>query len=167
MALVAGTQSKELMGSHSAALGFRCTWVRLPQGSWEAWGMRSVEGLTVKYAVKEGGTLWVISLIFKSNLSAFFLSFFFFLWIWKQVDDLLHMYGSAADGVSRDNAWEVQTYVHFQDNQGVSVTIKPEHRVEDILTLACKVMGFAAEICFWRKMIINVAFLCLLNLCGV
>ncbi|XP_036078837.1 T-lymphoma invasion and metastasis-inducing protein 2 isoform X1 [Rousettus aegyptiacus] len=55
-----------------------------------------------------------------------------------QVDDLLHMYGSAADGVSRDNAWEVQTYVHFQDNQGVSVTIKPEHRVEDILTLACK-----------------------------
>lgn len=58
------------------------------------------------------------------------------------------MYGSAADGVSRDNAWEVQTYVHFQDNQGVSVTIKPEHRVEDILTLACKVMGFAAEICF-------------------
>ncbi|XP_011361030.1 T-lymphoma invasion and metastasis-inducing protein 2 [Pteropus vampyrus] len=55
-----------------------------------------------------------------------------------QVDDLLHMYGSAVDGVPRDSTWEVQTYVHFQDNQEVSVTIKPEHRVEDILTLACK-----------------------------
>ncbi|XP_032263492.1 T-lymphoma invasion and metastasis-inducing protein 2 isoform X2 [Phoca vitulina] len=55
-----------------------------------------------------------------------------------QVDELLHIYGSAADGVPRDNTWEVQTYVHFQDNQGVTVMIKPEHRVEDILTLACK-----------------------------
>ncbi|ELK09915.1 T-lymphoma invasion and metastasis-inducing protein 2 [Pteropus alecto] len=56
----------------------------------------------------------------------------------SKVDDLLHMYGSAVDGVPRDSTWEVQTYVHFQDNQEVSVTIKPEHRVEDILTLACK-----------------------------
>ncbi|XP_053448913.1 rho guanine nucleotide exchange factor TIAM2 isoform X2 [Nycticebus coucang] len=50
----------------------------------------------------------------------------------------LHVYGSPVDGVPRDNAWEIQTYVHFQDDQGVTVTIKPEHRVEDILTLACK-----------------------------
>ncbi|XP_023567959.1 T-lymphoma invasion and metastasis-inducing protein 2 [Octodon degus] len=55
-----------------------------------------------------------------------------------QVDELLHLYGSAADGAPRDNPWEFQTYIHFQDNQGVTVTIKPEHRVEDILTLACK-----------------------------
>ncbi|XP_027625584.1 T-lymphoma invasion and metastasis-inducing protein 2 isoform X3 [Tupaia chinensis] len=55
-----------------------------------------------------------------------------------QVDELLPIYGSSVDGVSRDNTWEVQTYVHFQDNQGVTVVIKPEHRVEDILTLACK-----------------------------
>nr|XP_013006531.1 T-lymphoma invasion and metastasis-inducing protein 2 isoform X1 [Cavia porcellus]XP_023420328.1 T-lymphoma invasion and metastasis-inducing protein 2 isoform X1 [Cavia porcellus]XP_023420329.1 T-lymphoma invasion and metastasis-inducing protein 2 isoform X1 [Cavia porcellus] len=55
-----------------------------------------------------------------------------------QVDELLHLYGSAVDGAPRDNAWEIQTYIHFQDNQGVTVTIKPEHRVEDILTLACK-----------------------------
>ncbi|XP_039090032.1 T-lymphoma invasion and metastasis-inducing protein 2 isoform X2 [Hyaena hyaena] len=55
-----------------------------------------------------------------------------------QVDELLHIYGSAADGVPRDSTWEAQTYIHFQDNQGVTVTIKPEHRVEDILTLACK-----------------------------
>lgn len=65
-----------------------------------------------------------------------------------QVDELLHMYGSAADGVSRDNAWETQAYVHFQDNQGVTVTIRPEHRVEDVLASACKVIEFAADVCF-------------------
>lgn len=57
------------------------------------------------------------------------------------MDELLHLYGSAADGAPRDNTWEIQAYVRFQDNQGVTVTIKPEHRVEDILTLACKVMN--------------------------
>ncbi|XP_061063490.1 rho guanine nucleotide exchange factor TIAM2 isoform X2 [Eubalaena glacialis] len=55
-----------------------------------------------------------------------------------QVDDLLHIYGSAVDRVPRDGSWESQTDVHFQDHQAVTVMIKPEHRVEDILTLACK-----------------------------
>lgn len=50
----------------------------------------------------------------------------------------LHLYGSAVDSALRDSMWEVQTYVHFQDNEGVTVTIKPEHRVEDVLALACK-----------------------------
>uniref|UniRef100_A0A8C6G7R9 Uncharacterized protein n=1 Tax=Mus spicilegus TaxID=10103 RepID=A0A8C6G7R9_MUSSI len=54
-----------------------------------------------------------------------------------QVHDL-HLYGSAVDSALRDSMWEVQTYVHFQDNEGVTVTIKPEHRVEDVLALACK-----------------------------
>lgn len=57
------------------------------------------------------------------------------------MDELLHLCGSAADGAARDNTWEIQAYIHFQDNQGVTVTIRPEHRVEDILTLACKVMN--------------------------
>uniref|UniRef100_G3TCF9 TIAM Rac1 associated GEF 2 n=1 Tax=Loxodonta africana TaxID=9785 RepID=G3TCF9_LOXAF len=56
----------------------------------------------------------------------------------SEVDELLPIYGSTADGVRRDSTWETQAYVHFQDNQGVTVMIKPEHRVEDILTLACK-----------------------------
>nr|XP_040138006.1 T-lymphoma invasion and metastasis-inducing protein 2 [Ictidomys tridecemlineatus] len=56
----------------------------------------------------------------------------------SEVDELLHLYGSAADGAPRNTTWEIQAYIHFQDNQGVTVTIKPEHRVEDILTLACK-----------------------------
>uniref|UniRef100_G1PHZ2 TIAM Rac1 associated GEF 2 n=1 Tax=Myotis lucifugus TaxID=59463 RepID=G1PHZ2_MYOLU len=54
------------------------------------------------------------------------------------VDELLHMCSSAVDGAPRDHPWEVQTYIHFQDSQGVTVVIKPDHRVEDILTLACK-----------------------------
>ncbi|MBZ3871295.1 T-lymphoma invasion and metastasis-inducing protein 2 [Sciurus carolinensis] len=56
----------------------------------------------------------------------------------SEVDELLHPCGSAADGAPRDNTWGIQAYIHFQDNQGVTVTIRPEHRVEDILTLACK-----------------------------
>ncbi|XP_031208921.1 T-lymphoma invasion and metastasis-inducing protein 2 isoform X1 [Mastomys coucha] len=55
----------------------------------------------------------------------------------NEVHDL-HLYGSAVDGALRDSTWEVQTYVHFQDNEGVTVIIKPEHRVEDVLALACK-----------------------------
>ncbi|CAK6446496.1 unnamed protein product [Pipistrellus nathusii] len=55
-----------------------------------------------------------------------------------QVDELLHTCGSAVDGAPRDPPWEAQTYIHFQDSQGVTVAIKPDHRVEDILTLACK-----------------------------
>uniref|UniRef100_A0A8D1Z676 TIAM Rac1 associated GEF 2 n=1 Tax=Sus scrofa TaxID=9823 RepID=A0A8D1Z676_PIG len=55
-----------------------------------------------------------------------------------QVDDLLHIYGSAVDGGPRDGTWESQTDVHFHDHQAVTLTIKPEHRVEDVLTLACK-----------------------------
>lgn len=85
----------------------------------------------------------------------------------KQVDDLLHLYGSAVDGGPRDSTWESQVDVHFQDHQAVTVMIKPETRVEDILTLACKVVDFAVEIYFWMGIIINIALLCLLNLCGV
>ncbi|XP_055471965.1 rho guanine nucleotide exchange factor TIAM2 [Psammomys obesus] len=50
----------------------------------------------------------------------------------------LHLYGSAADSSLRDNTWEVRAYVHFQDHEGVTVLIRPEHRVEDVLALACK-----------------------------
>uniref|UniRef100_A0A4X2LKA1 TIAM Rac1 associated GEF 2 n=1 Tax=Vombatus ursinus TaxID=29139 RepID=A0A4X2LKA1_VOMUR len=56
----------------------------------------------------------------------------------SEVDEFLHIYSSASDSGPRENIWEIQTYVHFQDNQGVTLTIKPEHRVEDILALACK-----------------------------
>ncbi|XP_027407706.1 T-lymphoma invasion and metastasis-inducing protein 2 isoform X1 [Bos indicus x Bos taurus] len=56
----------------------------------------------------------------------------------SEVDDLLHLYGSAVDGVPRDGTWESQVDVHFPDRQVVTVMVKPETRVEDVLTLACK-----------------------------
>ncbi|XP_060061270.1 rho guanine nucleotide exchange factor TIAM2 isoform X2 [Erinaceus europaeus] len=55
-----------------------------------------------------------------------------------QVDELLQVFGSTVDGVPRDSPGETQTYVHFADNQGLSLVIKPEHKVEDVLALACK-----------------------------
>ncbi|XP_008573448.1 PREDICTED: T-lymphoma invasion and metastasis-inducing protein 2 isoform X1 [Galeopterus variegatus] len=56
----------------------------------------------------------------------------------SEVDELVNIYGTTVDGVPRDNTWENQTYIHFRDNKGVTIMIKPEHRVEDILNLACK-----------------------------
>uniref|UniRef100_A0A8C0FXP3 TIAM Rac1 associated GEF 2 n=1 Tax=Bubo bubo TaxID=30461 RepID=A0A8C0FXP3_BUBBB len=55
-----------------------------------------------------------------------------------QVDDFLNVYCSVPESIQKESAWETQTYVHFCDGQGVALTLKPEHRVEDVLSLACK-----------------------------
>jgi len=60
----------------------------------------------------------------------------------QQVDDFLNVYCSVPESIQKDSAWETQTYVHFCDGQGVALTLKPEHRVEDVLSLACKVLVF-------------------------
>lgn len=57
----------------------------------------------------------------------------------QQVDEFSNVYCSVPDSIQKENAWETQTYVHFCDGQGVALTLKPEHRVEDVLSLACKV----------------------------
>lgn len=49
------------------------------------------------------------------------------------------------ESIQKENAWETQTYVHFCDGQAVALTLKPEHRVEDVLSLACKVLIFHAQ----------------------
>ncbi|XP_042730562.1 rho guanine nucleotide exchange factor TIAM2 [Lagopus leucura] len=56
----------------------------------------------------------------------------------QQVDEFSNVYCSVPDSIQKENAWETQTYVHFCDGQGVALTLKPEHRVEDVLSLACK-----------------------------
>ncbi|XP_072783067.1 rho guanine nucleotide exchange factor TIAM2 isoform X3 [Taeniopygia guttata] len=56
----------------------------------------------------------------------------------QQVDDFLNVYCSVPESIQKENAWETQTYVHFCDGQAVALTLKPEHRVEDVLSLACK-----------------------------
>ncbi|XP_043399118.1 rho guanine nucleotide exchange factor TIAM2 isoform X3 [Chelonia mydas] len=56
----------------------------------------------------------------------------------EQVDEFLNVYCSASERVQKESTWEIQTYVHFCDRPGVMLTLKPEHRVEDVLSLACK-----------------------------
>ncbi|XP_014119018.1 PREDICTED: T-lymphoma invasion and metastasis-inducing protein 2 isoform X2 [Pseudopodoces humilis] len=56
----------------------------------------------------------------------------------QQVDDFLNVYCTVPESIQKENAWETQTYVHFCDGQAVALTLKPEHRVEDVLSLACK-----------------------------
>nr|XP_048700135.1 rho guanine nucleotide exchange factor TIAM2 isoform X4 [Caretta caretta] len=56
----------------------------------------------------------------------------------QQVDEFLNVYCSASERVQKESTWEIQTYVHFCDRPGVTLTLKPEHRVEDVLSLACK-----------------------------
>ncbi|XP_044865335.1 rho guanine nucleotide exchange factor TIAM2 isoform X1 [Mauremys mutica] len=56
----------------------------------------------------------------------------------QQVDEFLNVYCSASESVQKESTWEIQTYVHFCDRPGVTLTLKPEHRVEDVLSLACK-----------------------------
>ncbi|MEE6475363.1 hypothetical protein FKM82_010726, partial [Ascaphus truei] len=56
-----------------------------------------------------------------------------------QVDELLNIYCSVPEGSQEDSTWEIPTFVHFHDGQGVTVNLRLEHRVEDVLTLACKV----------------------------
>ncbi|XP_010123152.1 PREDICTED: T-lymphoma invasion and metastasis-inducing protein 2, partial [Chlamydotis macqueenii] len=58
--------------------------------------------------------------------------------ITQQVDDFLNAYCSVPESIQKESAWETQTYVHFCDGQGVALTLKPEHKVEDVLSLACK-----------------------------
>lgn len=66
----------------------------------------------------------------------------------QQVDDFLNVYCSVPESIQKENAWETQTYVHFCDGQAVALTLKPEHRVEDVLSLACKVLIFHAQLHF-------------------
>ncbi|XP_034621236.1 T-lymphoma invasion and metastasis-inducing protein 2 isoform X3 [Trachemys scripta elegans] len=56
----------------------------------------------------------------------------------QQVDEFLNVYCSASESGQKESAWEIQTYVHFCDRPGVTLTLKPEHRVEDVLSSACK-----------------------------
>ncbi|XP_054825814.1 rho guanine nucleotide exchange factor TIAM2 isoform X1 [Eublepharis macularius] len=57
----------------------------------------------------------------------------------EKVDEFLNAYYSTPENTEKENTWDIQTYVHFPDGQGLILTFKPEYRVEDVLTLACKI----------------------------
>nr|XP_033793780.1 T-lymphoma invasion and metastasis-inducing protein 2 isoform X1 [Geotrypetes seraphini] len=63
----------------------------------------------------------------------------------EQVDELLNALCSATECGYKESIVEIPTYVHFHDSSGVTVNIKPEHRVEDVLSLACKMKQLEPE----------------------
>ena len=61
----------------------------------------------------------------------------------QKVDEFLNTYCSASENAATENTWDVQSFVRFPDGQGLMLTLKPEYRVDDVLTLACKVYNCA------------------------
>ncbi|XP_053149458.1 rho guanine nucleotide exchange factor TIAM2 isoform X2 [Hemicordylus capensis] len=57
----------------------------------------------------------------------------------EKVDEFLNIYCSAPESAAKENPWDIQSFVHFPDGQGVMLSLKPDHRVEDVLALACKI----------------------------
>ncbi|XP_068087985.1 rho guanine nucleotide exchange factor TIAM2 isoform X3 [Hyperolius riggenbachi] len=57
----------------------------------------------------------------------------------EHVDELLNIYNSIPEVTQKEISWEIPIFIHFYDNHDVTVNLRPEHRVEDILNLACKV----------------------------
>ncbi|XP_077342366.1 rho guanine nucleotide exchange factor TIAM2 isoform X2 [Lithobates pipiens] len=57
----------------------------------------------------------------------------------EHVDELMNIYNSVPEDTHKESSWEIPIFIHFYDNHDVTVNLRPEHRVEDILNLACKV----------------------------
>ncbi|XP_066471954.1 rho guanine nucleotide exchange factor TIAM2 isoform X1 [Tiliqua scincoides] len=65
----------------------------------------------------------------------------------QKVDEFLNVYCSAPENVAKENTWDIQTFIHFPDGQGVTLTLKPEQRIEDVLALACKMKQLEPRHC--------------------
>ncbi|XP_053566941.1 rho guanine nucleotide exchange factor TIAM2 isoform X2 [Bombina bombina] len=63
----------------------------------------------------------------------------------ENIDELLNIYASVPEVIQKESPWEVPTFVHFHDGQGITINIRPDHRVEDVLTLACKARQFDSK----------------------
>ncbi|XP_077205053.1 rho guanine nucleotide exchange factor TIAM2 isoform X2 [Paroedura picta] len=57
----------------------------------------------------------------------------------EKVDEFLNVYYLNPENAAKENTWDIQTYVHFPDGQGLTLTLKPEDRVENVLALTCKI----------------------------
>ncbi|XP_073441817.1 rho guanine nucleotide exchange factor TIAM2 isoform X2 [Dendrobates tinctorius] len=55
----------------------------------------------------------------------------------EHVEDLVNI--TVPEVPPKESSWEIPIFVHFYDGHGVTVNLRPEHRVENILNLACKV----------------------------
>ncbi|XP_073528531.1 rho guanine nucleotide exchange factor TIAM2 isoform X1 [Phyllobates terribilis] len=57
----------------------------------------------------------------------------------EHIEDLVNIYNTVPEVPPKESSWEIPIFIHFYDGHGVTVNLRPEHRVEDILNLACKV----------------------------
>uniref|UniRef100_A0A8C5PK37 TIAM Rac1 associated GEF 2 n=1 Tax=Leptobrachium leishanense TaxID=445787 RepID=A0A8C5PK37_9ANUR len=71
----------------------------------------------------------------------------------EHVDELMNIYGSVTEGSQKESSWvvrnveiedplDIPTFVHFHDGQGVTINLRPDHKAEDVLALACKIRQF-------------------------
>ncbi|XP_020656894.3 rho guanine nucleotide exchange factor TIAM2 isoform X1 [Pogona vitticeps] len=65
----------------------------------------------------------------------------------QKVDEFLNTYCSPSENAATENTWDVQSFVRFPDGQGLMLTLKPEYRVDDVLTLACKIKHLEPKHC--------------------
>ncbi|CAJ0930569.1 unnamed protein product [Ranitomeya imitator] len=59
-------------------------------------------------------------------------------WTGEHIEELVNIYNTVPEVPPKESSWEIPIFVHFYDGHGVTVNLRPEHRVEDILNLACK-----------------------------
>ncbi|XP_070589853.1 rho guanine nucleotide exchange factor TIAM2 isoform X3 [Erythrolamprus reginae] len=57
----------------------------------------------------------------------------------QKVDEFLNVYYSAPENASKENIWDIQSFVRYPDGEGVMLTLKPSHKINDVLILACKI----------------------------
>ncbi|XP_026536101.1 T-lymphoma invasion and metastasis-inducing protein 2 [Notechis scutatus] len=57
----------------------------------------------------------------------------------EKVDEFLNVYYSAPENASKENIWDIQSLVRYPDGEGVMLTLKPNHKINDVLILACKI----------------------------
>ncbi|XP_058024958.1 rho guanine nucleotide exchange factor TIAM2 isoform X2 [Ahaetulla prasina] len=57
----------------------------------------------------------------------------------EKVDEFLNVYYSAPENTSKENIWDTQSLVRYPDGEGVMLTLKPNHKINDVLILACKI----------------------------
>ncbi|XP_070589854.1 rho guanine nucleotide exchange factor TIAM2 isoform X4 [Erythrolamprus reginae] len=57
----------------------------------------------------------------------------------EKVDEFLNVYYSAPENASKENIWDIQSFVRYPDGEGVMLTLKPSHKINDVLILACKI----------------------------
>ncbi|XP_048830750.1 rho guanine nucleotide exchange factor TIAM2 isoform X2 [Brienomyrus brachyistius] len=65
----------------------------------------------------------------------------------ERLDGLANLYSmEPLEGHPWDSSPEMLTYVYMPDNQAITVPIKPDHTVKDMLALACKVQQLEASL---------------------